>query len=337
MRRLTALFLSVLVLSACMRSKLPTTPVVPTDDPAFAAPEEVRPKGVESDPAMALQLLPGDLVRLTTVSAQTQVYEGLVVDELGQLHVPLAGDVTVGGMTLSKAEARIEAALRRYDRFVRVNVVITEFAGHMAVVVGAAQNPGRYQVVPGMRLADLIALSGGPATGQVQLVPTPLGNLDLARLVRAEETLPVSIPLARTGDPRHNVRIRPGDHLYIPPVTDELIMVLGEVRQPQPVAYREGLRLTEVLARAGGVDNARGDRKDIRIVRGPMNEPRVYTTNLKALSAGEATDVQLAPGDIIYVSRAWYASTSDVLNALSPILAIANSVALFGIAAAVAQ
>lgn len=320
-----------------MRGRLPQTPVVPTDDPAFSSPEEIKLSGVESDPPTALELLPGDIVRLTTVSAKTETYEGLIVDELGQLHVPLAGDVTVGGMTLSKAESQIESALRRYDRFVRVNLVITTFDGHMAVVVGAAQNPGRYRVVPGMRLADLIAQAGGPRGGDLQQVPTALGNLDLARLVRNDETLPVSIPLARTGDPKHNVRIRPGDHLYIPPVTDQLIMVLGEVRQPQPVAYRDGLRLTEVLARAGGVDNARGDRKDIRIVRGPLDEPRVYTTNLKALSAGDATDVQLAPGDIIYVSRAWYASTGDVLNALAPILAIANSVALFGIAAAVAQ
>jgi len=131
------------------------------------------------------------------------------------------------------------------------------------------------------------------------------------------------------------LRIRPGDQLYIPPVTDQLIMVLGEVGQPQPVAFRQGLRLSEVLARAGGVNTARGDRKDIRIVRGPLTEPRVYTTNLKSLTMGDATDVELAPGDIVYVSRAWYASTSDVLNALSPLLSLANAVAILGVAGAI--
>jgi polysaccharide export outer membrane protein len=204
----------------------------------------------------------------------------------------------------------------------------------MATVVGAAQNPGRFKDSPGMRLADLLALAGGPALAQADLIPTLLGNLDLARLVRGDETVPVSLQLARRGDPRHNVRVQPGDQLFIPPVTDELIMVLGEVGKPQPVAYREGLRLTEVLARAGSVNTARGDRKDIRIIRGPLDEPRVYTTSVKALSAGDSKDILLVPGDIIYVSRAWYASTGDVLNALSPLLSLANAVAILGVAGA---
>lgn len=326
-----------MLLSACMRNRLTPAPTVPGDDPAFAAPEVIRPRGVESDPPEALKLLPGDIVKLTTVSAKTQDYEGLIVDAMGQLHVPLAGDVQVGGKTLTQAEKAVEQGLRRYDRFVRANLVITKLDGHMASVVGAAQNPGRFQVTPGMRLADLLAQAGGPERGQSLQIPTLLGNLDLARLVRGEETLPISVPLANKGDPKHNVRVRPGDQLFIPPVTEQLIMVLGEVRAPQPMAYRQGIRLSEVLARAGGVDNARGDRKDIRIVRGPLTEPRVYTTNLKALSSGDATDVELIPGDIVYVSRAWYASAADVLNALSPILSLANSLAILAIAGAIAR
>lgn len=335
MRRVTALLLSLMLVSACMRNRLPQAPTVPGDDPEFSAPEPIRPRGVESDPPEALTLLPGDIVTLTTVSAKTQEYPGLIVDAMGHLHVPLAGDIQVGGKTLTAAEKAVERGLQRYDRFVRANLVISEFGGHMAVVVGAAERPGRFKVVPGMRLADLLAQAGGPKVGTSREVPTLLGNLDLARLVRSDEALPVSVALARKGDPKHNVRVRPGDQLYIPPITEQLIMVLGEVNAPQPMAYREGLRLTEVLAIAGGVNNSRGDRKDIRIVRGPLTEPRIYTTNLKSLAAGKATDVELIPGDIVYVSRAWYASTADVLNALSPIISLANSFAILAVAGAI--
>jgi polysaccharide export outer membrane protein len=137
------------------------------------------------------------------------------------------------------------------------------------------------------------------------------------------------------GHPDHNVRIRAGDQLFVPLGTEMLIMVLGDVGAPQPVAYRDGIRLTEALARAGGIDTSRGDRKDIRIVRGPLREPRVYTTNLKAMTSGKATDVVLAPGDIVYVTKSWYASTADVLNALAPILALANSFAILAVAGAI--
>ena len=308
---------------------------MPGDDPAFSAPERIDPPGLASDPPEALLLLPGDVIRLTTVSAKTETFEGLIVDAKGQLHVPLAGDVQVGGLSLATAEKAVEKALRRYDRFVRANLIISKLDGHAASVLGQAANPGRYQVSPGMRLGDLVAVAGGAAKGEVHRVPTLLGNLDLARLVRNGETVPVSVPLAMQGETKHNVRVRAGDQLYIPPVTSELIMVLGDVNTPQPMAYRHGLRLTEALAVAGGIDTARGDRKDVRIVRGSLREPQVYTANLKDLTSGDATDVVLAPGDIVYVTKSWYASTADVLDALSPVLSLANSFAILAVAGAI--
>ncbi len=322
-------------MTGCARNRHNQAPTVPTDDPAFSAPERIDLRGLESDPPEALKLLPGDVVQLTAVSAKTEKFNGLIVDAMGLLHVPLAGDVQVGGKTLDQAEKAVENGLRRYDRFVRANLIITKLDGHTAAVVGAVDKPGRFEARPGMRLADLLALAGGVKEARSLEIPTLLGSLELARLVRNGETVPVSLPLARQGDPKHNIRVRPGDQLYVPPITDQLIMVLGEVGRPQPMGYRTGIRLSEALARAGGIVSERGDRKDIRIVRGPLREPQVYTTNLKALMSGKATDVELAPGDIVYVTKAWYASTADVLNALSPVLSLANSVAILAVAGAI--
>jgi protein involved in polysaccharide export with SLBB domain len=292
--------------------------------------------GVEDDPPESLKLMPGDVVELTTVSAQTNKYPGLIVDALGHLHVPLAGDVLVGGKNLTEAEKAIETGLRRYDRFVRANLIITQADGHVASVLGAVAAPGRVKVPPGMRVADLLAEAGGPAVGSggTRQFQDLIGNLDLARLVRDGETVPVSVALAIEGDPKHNVRIHPGDQLYIPPGTEMLIMVLGDVGRPQPIAYRHGIRLTEVLARTGGI-TPRGDRNDVRIVRGPLREPRMYTASIKDLVNGVATDVVLAPGDIVYVTKAWYTSVTDVLSALAPLISLANSAAIIAVAATV--
>jgi polysaccharide export outer membrane protein len=333
MGRFSAILLC-LAASACAANRYPGAPTVPSDDPAFAAPELVVMVGLEDDPPEPLKLMPGDVVELTTVSAQTNKYPGLIVDALGHLHVPLAGDVSVGGKNLTEAEKAIETGLRRYDRFVRANLIITQPDGHAASVLGAVATPGRVQVLPGMRVADLLAQAGGPMNAQSGQAVGLLGNLDLARLMRDGETVPVNVALAIKGDPRHNVRIRSGDQLYVPPGTEMLIMVIGEVDAPQPIAYRQGIRLTEVLARAGGISD-RGDRNDVRIVRGPLREPRMYTASIKDLVNGEATDVVLAPGDIVYVTKAWYASAADVLNALSPLISLANSAAIVGVASAI--
>ncbi|MDH3729476.1 MAG: polysaccharide biosynthesis/export family protein, partial [Myxococcales bacterium] len=145
--------------------------------------------GLETDPPEALKLMPGDIVQLTTVSALTSEYPGLIVDALGHLHVPLAGDVPVGGKTLTEAEKAIENGLRRYDRFARANLIITRPDGHVASVLGAVGAPGRIPVPPGMRLADLFAAaSGGARMGSAsEQAQNMLPNLDLARLVRDGE------------------------------------------------------------------------------------------------------------------------------------------------------
>ena len=285
------------------------------------------PEGLAQDPPDPLRVLPGDTLTVQAISAEVVEYEGLYVDELGRVHVPLAGDVEVGGLTLTDAGARVEEALKAYQPVVRVSIRITEPGGHRATVLGAVATPGRVDVAPGTRLADLYALAGGAVVETQQNEAVALADLDGARLVRRGEPMPVSLRLAVQGDPRHNVRIRPGDHLYVPSVRGQLITVLGEVDAPTNIAFRTDLRLTQALAIAGGI-SSEGDRVDIRIVRGPLREPRVYKASLRALVNGNATDVVLAAGDIVYVTQEWTAHVGEVLSRLLPLLSTATTGAI---------
>ncbi len=305
-------------LVAC--AALPRAPVVPGDDPGFAPPETVELGGLEEDPPQPFRLLPGDRLTLQAVSEETTTYEDLVVDDLGGLHVPLAGDVEVGGLGLSEAERRVEEALQHYDRVVRVNLFVSSAEGHRATVVGAVNQPGLVALAPGMRLSDLLAAAGGPVTVVQQVDSAASADLHGARLVRAGAALPVSLPLAMEGDPRHNVRVRPGDHLYVPPRRGRLVTVLGDVNGATVVSHYPGIRITEALAMAGGV-SADGDRADIRVVRGSLAAPRVYRASLTALVNGDGPNVELAPGDIVFVTQEPLASFGEVLARLSPLLA----------------
>ena len=138
-------------------------PTTPSMADGFQQLEPEIPSGIDDDPPRALTLHPGDVVTLQTISAETNQIEGLTVDERGILHIPLAGDVEVAGLNLTEAEERIEEAIRPFDRSARVTLVLSEPNGQRASVIGAVSTPGRYDVVPGMRLADLLAVAGGPA------------------------------------------------------------------------------------------------------------------------------------------------------------------------------
>jgi len=84
------------------------------------------------------------------------------VDANGAISVPLAGPMTVSGMTSSQLERAIEERLREnYIRNPKVSVNLTEMVSHAITVDGSVRRPGVYPVAGGMTLMRSIALAEG--------------------------------------------------------------------------------------------------------------------------------------------------------------------------------
>ncbi len=304
------------------RPSFPIPPTYPTEDQAYK-PGGVSRDGVDNDQPVPLTLLPGDTIEVIASSTESATYPGLVIDGEGKVHVPIAGAIQVSGLSPQQAERKIEEALQRFDRFVRVSVLMTGHGGHYATVIGAVGQEGQVFLSPGMRVAELIAAAGGPLratqeSGEISYV----ADLDAARLVRNSVPLPINIRLALAGDPRHNVIVHPTDQLFMPPGLGSRIAVLGVQTTGNGgtmLTYRPGIRLTEALASAGGF-NINTDLRDIRLLRGPIKSPLLYRYDFENLFAGKATDIELAPGDVIFVSEHWSATMGEVVNRVVPLL-----------------
>ncbi|MBX3272399.1 MAG: SLBB domain-containing protein [Sandaracinaceae bacterium] len=324
---LAALLAALAVAPGCGGGGPPRAPAYPGADDGFRV-VDATPTGLDADPPQPLTLYPGDRVTLRLESVEVSYVEGLSVDERGMLHVPLVGDVEVLGVPLTQAEARIEEGMRPFNRTVRVTVIVTEPVGQQATVLGAVGAQGRVQITPGMRVADLLAAAGGPSRGEDG---TFLSDLDLARLVRGGSGVPISVRIALTGDPRHNIRIRPGDHLYVPPQRTGLISVLGQVASARVLHFQEGIRLSQALAMAGGTTRD-ANNGDILIMRGPSDRPAVYRAALDHIVAGEHPDPVLAPGDIVYVGSSALADFRDGMNAMSGLFGLAAAASILFVA-----
>lgn len=306
-------------------------PTYPREDPEYGSPiKELT--GVDSDPPPPQLLLRGDTITVGITSAESSSAGGLIIDGEGKVHIPQVGPVMVAGLSQQQAERAIEAVVQKTDRFARISVLVNEWTGHTATTIGAVTAEGPRLVTPGMRMADLVAAAGGPlrnATDAIHYV----ADLDGARLVRDGREVPVSLRLALAGDPRHNVLIHAGDELFVPAGLGNRIAVLGEDnRGGAMLVYRPGLRLTEAIAMGGGMSFAT-DTEDIRIIRGPLKNPTIYQYNFDKLINGKTGDVELAPGDVVFVSRHWAATMTEVINKIVPVLGlflgIVNTVVLF--------
>ena len=91
------------------------------------------------------------------------------------------------------------------------------------------------------------------------------------------------------------------------------------------LTYRPGIRLTEALASAGGI-TLDADDNDVRVIRGPLADPLVYKWSLEKLTKDRSGDVELAPGDVVFVSEHWVASMGEVINRVAPLLTVLTSV-----------
>ncbi|MCA9582406.1 MAG: SLBB domain-containing protein [Myxococcales bacterium] len=320
-----ALSLGLVVGAGCGAS-LPKVPQAPTAKQTKGGKAVAGAPGVDHDPPQGLRLYPGDVISPRRIAAETVEEKGLTVDELGNLHVPLAGDVRVAGLDLSTAEQAVEEALRRFDKLVRVALVLEAPNGQKATVIGAVTTPGRVPITPGTRVADLLAAAGGTLNNATGSESVPLADLENARLIRNGKAIPISVARAVEGELRHNVYVRPGDQLHVPAFGGARVSVIGELRNGQPVPFRPGLRLTEALSINSGV-TIDGDRGDIRIVRGPAANPTVYEADLKAIMDGETPDVELAAGDVVYVTDHWLADVGEVLGRFNPVISIALTAA----------
>ena len=301
----------------------------PSDDPDAGFEQvDVELPGMPGDAPAPFTLQPGDTIAVQVVSTETLAVDGVMLDGTGSVHLPLVGDVVLAGNSLTDAERTITRGMQQFDRLAQVRVALTGRGGQRATVLGAVQQQGPVELHPAARITDVVAAAGGPITTFTGPTPVPVADIAGAVMMRNGEKLPINMDLALRGDPKHNVYVQPGDHIYMPPSTGRHVTVLGQTGNPQLFAHRAGLRLTEALALAGGI-NVGGDKDDIRVIRGSLLQPKVYRASLADIVSGSSHDVVLQPGDIIFVTDHWIEDFSEVMGVIAPVLSLGlSSVAL---------
>jgi len=146
---------AVLALAACQSAR-------PTSLPHGAAAYQVVPQAQPS-PAVARQLRPGDSIAVAVFREPDLGAEKLVLDELGNVQLPLLGEITAGGMTPSELSQTISQRLgARYLRRPQVTVALLDSVALSMSVEGQVKAPGVFPVGPNETLLTSLARAGSP-------------------------------------------------------------------------------------------------------------------------------------------------------------------------------
>lgn len=229
----------------------------------------------------------GDLVRITVYQNPDLTTEARLA-ERGVITFPLIGQVALGGLTLSAAEAQLAKRLSDGRFLVRpqVSLTVLQVRSRQVSVLGQVGHPGRFPLDDVSRtLTDILAQAGGiTSTGDETVV-----------VVRTREgkTTKTAVDVAamyRGGDLSSNVELENGDVVYVERAPQ--FYIYGEIQKAGAYRVEPAMTVMQAVSVGGGL-TPRGTLHGIRILR---KTPDGRSTELRA----RLTDVVRAD-DVIRV------------------------------------
>ncbi|NUP98608.1 MAG: SLBB domain-containing protein [Armatimonadetes bacterium] len=198
----------------------------------------------------------------------------------------------------------------------------SERAPLTVAIQGAVNEPGAYQMRTAHTLADLLQTAEGlapGAAGYAMVLSTASGQ--------AVETRVDLTPLARGGGPSPNPELANGDRVTVPFLSETgaapQVRIEGYVRSPGSFTLAEGMRLGDLLQRAGGLLPRAATRgKLVRVVPGTNQTEVHYLDLIRAAAGDEQHNLLLAEDDLVQVDNA-----AALLAPLAPEVTIAGPVA----------
>jgi protein involved in polysaccharide export with SLBB domain len=234
---------------------------------------------------------PGDQLEVQLFGTQNQTLR-LTVSRDGRVSFPQLGPIEVGGQHYSEVKRDIESRVERQLIGVRASVSMGETRTISVFVLGEAKYPGSYTVSGMATVTTALFAAGGikPAGS--------LRNLQVKRQGQVVRTLDLYDLLLR-GDSANDVKLMPGDVVFIPSVGPTASLD-GEVQRPAIYEFKDSSSVSDLIQMGGGLTPL-ADRDSAALVRIDDQQQRVVL-NVNP-SAAQVARFGLHNGDVLRVAR----------------------------------
>jgi protein involved in polysaccharide export with SLBB domain len=231
---------------------------------------------------------PGDELQIK-VWGQVEANLRVIVDRSGQIYIPQVGQISVAGLHYGDLEQHLKDEISKIFKNFNVTANIGRLRSIQVVVVGNARYPGTYTISSLSTLVNAIFASGGPA---------PQGSLRHIQVRRDGATITDFdfYDLLIKGDKSKDVRLQPGDVLYIPHV-GPLVAIAGSVNSPAIYEIKDTSTLKDLIEIAGDMSTV-ADTSKITVDRLSNHEVR---KTLEFPYDEQSRALPLQDGDIVRV------------------------------------
>jgi len=238
---------------------------------------------------------PGDGIKVQLWGNENRQLS-LTVSRDGTIDMPERGPVVVAGMSFQQVRDEIGKLVAEQYIGVKAAVSLGELRSMRVFVLGETRTPGSYSVSSLSTVTNALYVSGGIRhTGSLR-------NIQLKRNGKVVSTLDL-YDLLLKGDTSGDVRLQPGDAIFIPAVGSR-VGIDGEVYRPALYEVNGTTTLQELINLAGGM-TAQAYPQITRIERTNQEFLRVIAEADLTKAAGK--QARLKAGDRVSI-----ASIADV-------------------------
>lgn len=156
------------------------------------------------------RLGPGDVVKIR-IYREPDLSSVYRIDHRGMISLPLVGQLKIGDLTPSAAEAYIRASYKKgYLRNPQVVLFVKEYHSKKIFIFGEVQKPGTFRYESNMSIIQAVTLAGGFSRTAWK------NRTNVTRVINGQEKKLI-VPVEAIGQGRKaNFYLKPGDIIFVP-------------------------------------------------------------------------------------------------------------------------
>jgi len=289
-----ALLASLAALPALAQTGVPPAPAAPLSSGPAVTPNYV--------------IAPGDVLSVNVADWPGNSTPQTTVAPDGTISMPLVGQVPVAGQTVTQTTALLTRKWKKFIIDPSVTVALVQKHPQFVVFSGSVSRPGGLEYRPGLRLVEALAevggfiISGSPAAGSTTTVGLQTTVADPSHVTvthenETQQVLDLTHLQTLAGTPA-DILLEPGDSVYVPAQLGK-INVVGQVKDPGVIPYRDNMSLFDAVSDAGGYNADTADLPNATLIHNGKSSPINLEPML--LHGDMAANVALAPGDQISI------------------------------------
>ena len=232
------------------------------------------------------RLGPGDAVYVDIYGASQKTFESTVSPD-GYINLEGYGPVSVNGLTVSQATARLKNTIGRRYQSSQLRVSVGQTKTISVNVFGEVKSPGTYTLSAFATVFHALYMAGGT---------TEIGSLRSIKVYRRNNLISTVdvYDYILNGKLTGNVKLQSGDVISVQ-TYDCLVQIDGKVKRPMWYEMKSGESVATLLKYAGGFT---GDayEDNVSVIRKKGGQFSVYSVDKYSRNA-----FRVADGDSVYV------------------------------------